>query len=222
MSMRLVTIIHIFTAGVALLLILNVVVRQQSRPAYRVDYPDSYLIAVTHKEGMLAVFAGHDHAVIAPKWSASVNIKPDDISHASATITVPTDNLVIDSREARQLAGLGGGPSTPDVRTIQQRMLSGEVLDAAKFPQIKFTSTAIQTKGNNKLLTSGEMEIHGRQHRVTFPVHFHSEGERTEFDGEFTIRQTEYGLQPESVAGGSIKVENAVTIRFHLVMKDVR
>jgi polyisoprenoid-binding protein YceI len=193
----------------------------QSHPDEAVDYNASYLIAITGTAGLFA-FAGHRHAVLASEWSADLRMNFDDLSHSSATITVPTDTLVIDSPTARQKAGLGKGPSNSDVRTIQMRMLSSEVLDSAQYPQIKFTATGIKAQGSGQLQVTGNMQIHGRLHPVTVQVRFRSDGQQTEFDGEFNIRQTDYGIKPESVAGGAIKVKDSITVKFHIVMTAAR
>jgi polyisoprenoid-binding protein YceI len=189
----------------------------QSHADEPVDYNASYLIAITGTTGLLA-FVGHRHAVLASEWSADLNVNLDDLSHSNAAITVPTDKLVIDSPTARQKAGLGKGPSDSDVRTIQKRMLSSEVLDATQYPQIMFTTTAIKAQGSGQLRVTGNMQIHGRRHPVTVQVRYRSAGGQTEFDGEFTVRQTDYGIEPESVAGGMVKVKDSVTIKFHIVM----
>ena len=189
----------------------------QSHAVEAIDYNASYLIAVTGTAGMFA-FAGHRHAVLASSWSADLNVNLDDLSHSSATITAPADKLVIDSPTARQIAGLGKGPGDSDVQTIQKRMLSSEVLDAAQYPQIKFTSTVFKLQGNGHLQVTGNMQIHGRPHPVTVQVQVRSHGQQTEFDGEFNVRQTDYGIEPESVAGGMVKVKDSVIIKFHIVM----
>lgn len=181
-----------------------------------VDHKASYLIAVTGTSGLLG-FVGHRHAVLATDWSADLKMNLDDLGHSRATLTIPTDKLVIDSSTAREKAGLGKGPSASDVRTIQKRMLGSEVLDATKYPQIRFTTTAIESQGNGRLRVTGNIEIHGRRQQVTVPVRYKTDGKQLEFDGDVNIRQTDFGLQPESVAGGTIKVKNSVSIRFHIV-----
>ncbi|HET9177060.1 MAG TPA: YceI family protein [Terriglobia bacterium] len=186
-----------------------------------VDYGASYLVAITGTTGLFA-FAGHRHAVLASDWSADLKVNPDDLSHASAVITLPTDKLVVDTPAARQKAGLGKGPSESEMRTIQQRMLSSEVLDAARYPQIKFTATAIKAQGSGRLQVTGNMEIHGHSHPVTVQAQYRSDGQQAAFDGEFQIQQTDYGLKPESVAGGTVKVKDAVTLKFHIVVRVAR
>lgn len=189
----------------------------QSHAVEAIDYNASYLIAITGTAGMFG-FAGHRHAVLASAWSADLNVNLDDLSHSSATITAPADKLIIDSPSARQKAGLGKGPAESDVRTIQKRMLSSEVLDAAQYQQIKFTSTGFKLQGSGQMQVTGNMQIHGRPHPVTVQVQIRSHGQQTEFDGEFNIRQTDYGIKPESVAGGMIKVNDSITLKFHIVL----
>jgi polyisoprenoid-binding protein YceI len=184
---------------------------------YAVNYSDSYVVAITGKSGVFS-FAGHDHAVMATKWSANININPSDLAHSNVAIELPTVALAIDSGEARRKAGLGPGPSVDEVRTIQQRMLSGEVLDAAQYPQIRFASETVEVNAGGHLRVIGDFELRGHRHRITLPVRYRSSGPRTEFDGEIKIRQTDYGLMPESVAGGTIKVKDEVEIRFHVEM----
>lgn len=190
----------------------------QSHADEAVDYGASYLVAITGTTGLFA-FAGHRHGVLASAWSADLKMNLDDLAHSNATITVLTEKLVVDSPTARQKAGLGKGPGESDVSIIQKRMLSSEVLDAAGYPRIKFTTTAIKAQGSGQLQVAGNMQIHGRVHPVAIPVRFHSDGQQTAFDGEFSILQTDYGLKPESVAGGTVKVKDSITIKFHIVLK---
>jgi polyisoprenoid-binding protein YceI len=189
---------------------------QSSPPRYTVDYGSSYLIALTGKSGLFS-FAGHNHAVVATRWSAEFNLTLPDLAHSSVSISVPVASLVIDSREARQKAGLGPGPNAADVPTIQQRMLGAEILDVTRFPVIGFRSTSVDLESDSHLRVAGTLKMHGVEHRVLAPVQYRRIGRRIEFDGEFVIRQTDYGLEPESVAGGTIKVNDKVTIRFHVV-----
>ena len=192
-----------------------------SSPRYAVDYNSSYLIAITGKSGLFS-FAGHNHAVVATRWSANLNLTLPDLAHSGVAISIPVTSLVIDNREARQKAGLGPGPNPADVPTIQQRMLGAEILDVTRFPVIVFRSTSVDLESDNLLRVAGTLQMHGFEHRVLVPVHYRRIEGRMEFDGEFVIRQTDYGLRPESVAGGTIKVNDKVAIRFHVVITIVK
>lgn len=204
-------------AAAALILCSATLVSAQAAPHYSVDYGASSLAAVAGKSGMLS-FAGHDHAVLATKWSATLDLHPSDLAHSMLAITIPVNALVVDSPEARQKAGLGAGPKPDDMRTIQQTMLGPEVLDAARFSEIRVTSTGIALEGAGRLRFSGDVALHGKAQHISVPVRYTTSAQRMTFDGEFTIRQSDFGIKPITVAGGTIKVKNEVTIRVHVVL----
>lgn len=186
-----------------------------SSPQYTVDYGSSYLIALTGKSGLFS-FAGHNHAVVATRWSANFNLSLRDLDHSDVSIAIPATSLVIDSTEARHEVGLGQGPNEADVQTIQQRMLSSEVLNAKQFPLIKFAGTSMEIAGHDRLRVDGVFTLHGTSRRISVPLRYRVNGQSIVFDGTFNILQTDYRLKPESVAGGTIKVKNDVAIRIHV------
>ncbi len=183
---------------------------------YSVDHARSYLLAVTGKAGIFG-FAGHEHAVLATEWSMKESIDPSNLSDSSVTITIPATSLVIDSAEAREIAGLGSGPGDDDVRKIQKQMLGPRVLDAGKYPHIQFTTTSVEIKGNDELLLTGEFQMHGRSREVQVPVRY-TLGDQggVGVSGQFAVKQTDFGIEPSSAGAGTVKVANEVQIRFQI------
>jgi polyisoprenoid-binding protein YceI len=187
-----------------------------SAAQYQVSEAGSYLLAVTGKAGLFS-FAGHNHAVSATQWTTRLTFDPQDLARSSAIIVIPVSSLVIDSRDARDKAHLGSGPSPEDVKTIQARMLSPEILDASRYPTITFKISSAKENGSGRMLASGDLTLHGVTRPVGVPVNYTREGAGAYvFDGKFKIRQTDFGMQPESVAGGTVKVKDEVEIRFRV------
>ncbi|HEX5430803.1 MAG TPA: YceI family protein [Bryobacteraceae bacterium] len=185
---------------------------------YKVDRAKSYLLAVTGTSGLFS-FAGHRHAVLTKDLSSQISFDPAAFTQSSVTISIPVSSLVIDSAEARRLAGLGEGPSADDVRTIQHRMLGPEVLDAGKFPMIQFTAASVQKTGNSELRLTGQFRMHGQTRQIEVPVRYAESGNGSfEFSGQFTIKQTDYGMQPETAGLGTVHVKDEVQIRFRISM----
>jgi polyisoprenoid-binding protein YceI len=183
---------------------------------YELRHSESLLIAITGKTGVFS-FAAHQHAVVATRWSADLRVNSAEPQKSKATITIPVSSLVIDSAEARQKAGLGAGPSANDVRTIQQRMLGPEVLDAQRYPEITFTTNTVEKTGANQLRITGRFDMHGHSKTITVPARYEQDNNGgATVHGEFTIRQTDFGLTPQSVGGGAVKVTDEVTIRFQV------
>jgi polyisoprenoid-binding protein YceI len=190
--------------------------------SYQVVRSDSYLVAITDKAGLFG-FAGHRHAIVATDWSVTESIDPGNWTASSITITIPASALVIDSPEARKVAGLGSGPNPDDVRTIQEKMLGPEVLDVRQYPSIQFRSMSVAPKGSDELLLTGQIQIRGRSQEVQVPVRFTRVGNNgIEFSGRFTIKQTDFGIQPTSGGLGTVKVKDEVQVQFRVTLAAAR
>ncbi len=137
-----------------------------------------------------------------------------NLKDSAVTITIPVASLVVDTAEARRLAGLGSGPSPGDVRKIQDTMLGPEVLDARNYPTIVFTSSSVAA-GASELRVTGQFRMHGQTREITVPVRYtRSPDGSFLFSGEFQVRQTDFGIKPVSVGMGTVNVKNEVRIRF--------
>lgn len=182
----------------------------------RIDRNRSHFVAITDKAGFLGVL-GHRHAVIATDWSAHILYDPNRPQDASVVVNVPVRALRIDSDRARDIAGLGSGPDADTVAKLQDKMLGPQVLDAERYATIIFRSMAVDTDAHAGFIVRGELMLHGRSGRVDMPVHTQRlETGATRFSGELAVRQSAYGIEPESVAG-VVKVADSVAIRFDIV-----
>ncbi len=96
---------------------------------------------------------------------------------------------------------------------IQKRMLGPEVLDSERYPEISFVSEKIEPGKKDELLATGSLSIHGRSRRITVRV------ARTgrSYSGATTIRQSDFGMKPISIAGGMVRVKDELKISFEIV-----
>lgn len=81
-------------------------------------------------------------------FQATINSSKPDLSDAVIALTVKVAS--IDTR----------------VKQRDEHLLSADFLDAAKFPEISFKSTAIKPAGKNRFRLTGNLSLHG----VTKPV----------------------------------------------------
>lgn len=117
--------------------------------------------------------------------------------------------------DARKMTVLDPDASAGDRAKVQETMLSDKVLNAAKFPEIKFVSRSIKTVGSNANSVEGDLTLHGVNHAVTIPVSL-ANGHYT---GSVKLKQTDFGIQPIKIAGGSVKVKDEVEISFDIVVQ---
>jgi len=118
----------------------------------------------------------------------------------------------VDSRELKVLDPDG---SDSERSQVQHTMLGPKVLDSEQFKEITFRSTSIDSVGANKWTVTGDLSLHGQTH----PVRVDVEGADGHYRGSVKLRQTEFGITPVSIGGGSIKVKDDVRIEFEIVGK---
>ncbi|MCH7992801.1 MAG: YceI family protein, partial [Gemmatimonadetes bacterium] len=124
---------------------------------------------------------------------------------------------VVHSDSARTLAGLGGGPGEDDVLEIQRKMLDVEHLDAQAYAEIVLEIDSVTSESESSLVALGRFTLRGitRDVRVPIRVEWADDG-TVGLEGVLRVRQRDYGIEPESVAG-LVKVSNDVDLHFLLV-----
>jgi polyisoprenoid-binding protein YceI len=93
-------------------------------------------------------------------------------------------------------------------------MLGPNVLDVAHFPQIRFQSTTV-TRTAAGWNVSGQLTLHGETHPIVVAV----TTDRGRYRGTASFKQTAFGMQPVSVAGGAVKVKDEVSIDFDIATR---
>lgn len=169
----------------------------QARP---IDTANSRLSVHAYKSGLFA-FAAHDHEIAAPIDSGSIADR--------GTLTV---NFTV---KVAAMKVLDPKASDDDRSQIQREMLGPKVLDVERFPEIRFQSTNVRADSPDHWTVHGNLYLHGEVR----PIAVQARRENARYTGEATIKQTDFGIQPISIAGGTIKVKDKVTIEFSFVTK---
>ena len=93
---------------------------------------------------------------------------------------------------------------------------SRDWFDVAKYPEIKFTSSKIDTAGKAYAVT-GTMELHGIKKQTVIPFSFAKTGDsKGIFSASFIINRSDYKVGPP---GGGIAEEIKVEIRVPVIRK---
>jgi polyisoprenoid-binding protein YceI len=163
-----------------------------------VDTTRSTVTVRVFKAGLLRALAD-DHTIEAPLADGSL----DD----SAT---PSVHIAVDARRMRVL---DPGVSRQDRQAVQMRMLGPEVLDADRFPHIRFRSVAIRRGDTDRWSVRGELEIHGQTRPVTVDV-VRAQGH---YKGSASLKQSDFGIKPIRIVGGTVKVKDDIRIEFDIV-----
>ncbi len=196
-------------ASASLLALFGVASARAAERSYFVDAARSSVRVHVGKAGLFK-FAGHSHEVLAPRFSGQ--IVADDAALGRSSVAL--------AFEAAALTVSAEGEPPEDVPKVQAKMVGPDLLDAASFSQISFSSTSVEGKttgaGVYDLLVSGELTIHGTKRPLKLPVRVVVQGESLTATGRAALKHTDYGLRPISVAG-VVKVKNEIGIDFSIV-----
>jgi YceI-like protein len=166
-----------------------------------IDLKRSTVTVRVFKSGLFRAFADN-HVIEAPLAEGSL----DDSAAPSVRIAI----------DVLKMRVLDPGLSPKDRGDVQMRMLSPEVLDAARFPRIRFRSVAIQKGDADRWSIRGELEAHGQTRQVSVNV-VRGQGH---YKGSTSLKQSELGITPISIAGGTVKVKDEMKIDFDIVTSE--
>lgn len=158
-------------------------------------------------------FAGHTHEVVAPALSGEVTADPGDLAASKVALTF----------EAAALKVLPEGEPAGDAPKVEDVMRGPKVLDAVRFPGISFKSQRVSGRdaggGAYDLELAGEIALHGVTRPLTLPVHVEVSGDTLTASGKAVLRHDQFGMQPVSAAGGSVKVKNEIAVEYRIVAR---
>jgi polyisoprenoid-binding protein YceI len=89
---------------------------------------------------------------------------------------------------------------------------SDEWFDAAKYPQIRYTSQKIVKTGNGYQVT-GDLEMHGVKKPVAIPFTFQKTAKGAVFAGSWTVNRSDFKIgQPGGEVPEPVKIEISVPV----------
>jgi polyisoprenoid-binding protein YceI len=110
--------------------------------------------------------------------------------------------------------------SDKDRREIE-RVMNSEVLEVDRYPEIRYDASAISVSTLDSDLYSadlnGDLSFHGVTRKQPVTVRIAMMGERLRASGDFTMRQSDYGIKPVSVAGGALKLKDELRFSFDVI-----
>ena len=168
-----------------------------------IDVERSTLTIHVYKSGLLSAFADN-HIIRAPIADGRIGEEGTlavELTVHAAQMTVLDPTLSLDKRAE-----------------VQARMHGPEVLDSGRYPDIRFSSTRVEPDGSSQWHVTGDLTLHGVSRPLTF-VAMLRDGH---FRGAVSIRQRDFGIQPISIVGGTVKVKDELRIEFDIVERTGR
>ena len=180
-------------------LVLAIATHLAAAQAADVDAGRSSITVKVDKTGLFSAFA-HNHTIQAPIASGKL-----DTEKRTATLTF----------NAKEMKVLDEGVKDSERADIDQTMKSDKVLDVQRFPEIRFVSTTITAQDGGRFQVRGDLTLHGTTRPVEFPLSF----AKDRYSGSVKIKQTDFGITPVTIAGGTVKVKDVIELVFEIVPK---
>ncbi len=185
------------------------VITMQGPSTFSIDAANSRVVIEVGRSGLFG-FAGHDHQVIAPAVTGQVTFDPNDWQRSAVTLQF----------DASALKVTGKGDPPADVPKVQSVMLGEQVLDVRRFQTVAFKSRRVsatpRTPATVDLVIDGDLTLHGETRPMTIRAVTTVEPGGLGARGEFTIKQTDFGMTPVTAGGGTVRVKDEVRVQFDL------
>jgi polyisoprenoid-binding protein YceI len=177
---------------------------------YVIDGRSSRFTVRASATGLLAAM-GHDPTIAIRGFSGEVRFNPDKLEAGSFRLAVKASSLSVEN-----------DISDKDRREIE-RLMSQEVLETANFPEILYEASGISVTKMTEMLYSatlnGNLTLHGVQRSQPIAARVALLGSMLRASGDFSLNQTDYNIKLVSVAGGALKLKDALKFSFELVAR---
>ncbi len=178
--------------------------------AYDVDPGASSASVHVGKTG-LGSFAGHEHEITVGRIRGEVLADLDDNARSSVELIIEAASLRV------------GDEPGDDGPKVQRTMQGRAVLDVARFPRIRFRSSAVSGKtlsaGLHQLTVQGELTLHGVAKSISVPVRLETQAGALTATGQLGVKQSDFGIEPTTAGGGLVKVADEVAVSFRVVAR---
>ena len=175
---------------------------------YKLDSENSKFTVQAFAAGFLAGF-GHDSIIGIRDFSGEIQFSPETFVNASLHFVVNAKSLAV-------LNDIKEKDKQEIERTMQEK-----VLETSLFPEITFQSTNVTVSriipGRWKAKIIGDLNLHGETRSLWIMSQLTLDGDELRTKGDFTLRQTEYGIKLVSVAAGALKLKDELKFEFDLL-----
>lgn len=184
---------------------------------YQVDSAKSELRVLVYRAGALARL-GHNHVLVNRAVSGTVRIAAS-MASSSFSLSLPVNKFTVDEAQSRREEGSDFPAEIPDdAKTgTLENMLSPALLNAVAFPEITVQSVAL-SGAQGAVTAMLKISIAGHDSTVAAPFLLQGDAHQLTATGAVELRQSAIGLTPYSLLLGALQVQDAMQIKFKIVV----
>lgn len=169
----------------------------------RFDPSTAEVLVLTYKEGLLSPVA-HDLKIQVTRFTIDL---ADDFMSVESTFDATSLRVVTAMKDGRENPG---ALSDRDRRTIEGNIVD-EVLEAKKYPEIRYASGSIARR-EDRALIAGTLTMHGTSRLCTVEALLNN---GTWFT-RARLHQPDWGIKPYSAMLGTLRIQPEVTVTVTL------
>jgi polyisoprenoid-binding protein YceI len=142
--------------------------------------------------------------------AVAIQLQRANARNSSIDLTVKADLLTV----------VDPGESDTDRRQVQSTMAGKDVLDTERYPEIHFTSTSERGKKTGdgwEVMLEGRLSLHGVEKPISLPIRLNKRAGELSAVGDVSLLQTDFGITPIKVGGGTGKVKDKIRIHLDVV-----
>jgi polyisoprenoid-binding protein YceI len=183
-------------------------VAESLRTSYVLDPAKSRFLVRASAIGLLSAF-GHNPTIAIRCFKGEARFDPEAPEQASLQFEIDTSSFAVT------------GEVNEKDRHEMERAMREDVLETDSFPEIRFVSSAVEaariTEGMFRMKIGGALTLHGVTRDLEIPCNIIVAGDSLRVNGEFSFRQTDYGIRLISVAAGTLKLKDELKFTFDIV-----
>jgi hypothetical protein len=161
---------------------------------------------------------GHNHVLSAPEFEGYVYWPAEGAAAARFDLAFRLDQLVFDLPEQRAALGpaFASTLSEAAIAATRTHMLGPDNMQAEQYPLVRIRSLDIAGEAP-KLAARVAVDMHGQTRELQVPLNVTGLPQTVNASGALVLRQSDFGVQPYSVMGGLLAVQDDVVLEFTLV-----
>ena len=178
---------------------------------YRLVPDQSKFTVQAFAGGLLSAF-GHDPVLAIKDFSGEAQFEPGSFESASLKMMIKPGSIVLIDKVKEK-----------DRVELEQTMRV-QVLELAKYPEIVFVSSNISVnklaEGRHRARIIGDVTLHGvTQKNVSITTEMTVADQSLRAHGDFSLKQSNFGIKPFSAVGGTIKLKNELKFAFDIAAR---
>lgn len=179
-------------------------------PRWHVDTQASTFVVHVRPRGLLSPTL-HELFLSPERWTGSFLFSPEQPERLQLELVVRADSL-----KARQPA-----LSAEDLEKIEQQVRGVRVLDAEHSPEIVYKADRLVLEERRpdglRGTLQGELTLHGQTWQLPVPVEAHWGQDGLVAEGQVTLLQSDFGIEPYERYLGMYSVQDEVEVRYHVL-----